>query len=387
MRAFTLATSIDRSRARCGFSPGRIATLVVGIGRLLSCFALFGFAQASLAVPFEAKVLAQARAEGAVVVYGTTDLAAAQPLIRDFEALHPGINVDYRELDSAECHRRFSKEYAEGTATADVVWSSAMDLQVKLVNDGHAMRYRSTEIDHLPPWSVWRTEAYGTTFEPLGLAYNERLIPQQELPRTHADLARFIVSGGSRFTDKVLAYDLANAGLGFLVATQDARASPAFWDIARAMGRAGVRMQPSTSAMLDRIASGQSLLAYNVLGSYSHRRALADPSIGLVYLKDYTLVVSRIAFINRRAAHPNAARLWLDHLLSRRGQTVLAQQSRLFSLRDDVPGEQTAAALKRMLGDSLKPIAIGPSLMVYLDRTKRAEFLKEWDRALTPGKP
>ena len=139
--------------------------------------------------------------------------------------------------------------------------------------------------------------------------------------------------------------------------------------------------------MLDRIASGQSLFAYNVLGSYSHRRALSDPSIGFAYLRDYTLVVSRIAFINRRAAHPNAARLWLDHLLSQRGQTVLAQQSGLFSLRDDVPGEQTAAALRRLLGESLKPIAIGPSLMVYLDRTKRADFLKEWDRALTTAKP
>jgi iron(III) transport system substrate-binding protein len=119
-----------------------------------------------------------------------------------------------------------------------VVWSSGHGPAVKLVNDGHAMRYPSTEIDRLPAWSVWRTEAYGTTFEPLGLAYDERLIPQDQLPRTHADLARFLVSGGSRFADKVLAYDLANAGLGFLVATQDARASPAFWDIARAMGRA-----------------------------------------------------------------------------------------------------------------------------------------------------
>src|SRR6185436_7258960 len=148
-----------------------------------------------------------------------------------------------------------------------------------------------------------------------------------------------------------------------------ARASPAFWDIARAMGRAGVRLQPSTSSMLDRIASGQSLLAYNVLGSYSHRRALSDPSIGLVYFRDYTLVVSRIAFINRRAAHPQAAKLWLDHLLSQRGQTVLAQRSGLFSLRSDVAGDETAAALTRQLGASLKPIAIGPSLMAYLDRT------------------
>ena len=399
MHASILVAALVRFRANrrrlgaapgssCASSAGRGATLIAWFAGLLFCFVLLCLAgQPSAASPAGTQVLAQARAEGVVVVYGTTDRAAAEPLIRDFETLYPGVNVDYHELESAECHRRFVKEYAEGSASADVVWSSAMDLQVKLVNDGHAMRYRATEIDNLPAWSVWRAEAYGTTFEPLGLAYDERAIPQQQLPRTHADLARFLATGGSRFTDKVLAYDPANAGLGFLVATQDARASPAFWEIARAMGRAGVRLQSSTSAMLDGIASGQSLLAYNVLGSYSQRRALSDPSIGLVYLRDYTLVVSRIAFINRRAAHPHAARLWLDYLLSRRGQTVLAQQSGLFSLRDDVPGDQTAAALKRMLGESLKPIAIGPSLMVYLDPGKRAEFLKEWNRAMTSAKP
>jgi iron(III) transport system substrate-binding protein len=334
----------------------------------------------------EPDTVSAAQREGAVVVYATTDIDVARPLIRDFEALHPGVRVDYRELESAEAHRRFLDEAARGVPGADVVWSSAMDLQVKLVNDGHALRYRSAEREHLPGWSVWREEAYGTTFEPVGLAYNEKLLAEREVPRTHADLARLLAAGGTRLHDKVDAYDLAHAGLGFLVATQDARTSPAFWDVARGLGRQGVHQHPSTSAMLDRIAAGQSLLAYNVLGSYSQRRAAADPSIGLVYLRDYTLVVSRIAFISRRAAHPNAARLWLDHLLSQRGQTVLARAG-LFALRSDVPGDETAAALTRQLGPSLKPIAIGPALMSYLDRTKRAEFLKEWDRAVAPGKP
>jgi iron(III) transport system substrate-binding protein len=261
-----------------------------------------------------------------------------------------------------------------------------MDLQVKLVNDGHALHYRSAEIEHLPGWSVWRSQAYGTTFEPVGVAYNEKLLAEREVPRTHADLARLLADGGARFHGKVDAYDLSRAGLGFLVATQDARTSPVFWDVARALGRHGVRQQASTSAMLDRIAAGQSLLAYDVLGSYSQRRAAADPSIGLVYLRDYTLVVSRIAFIGKRAAHPNAAKLWLDYLLSQRGQTVLAKAG-LFSLRADVEGDETAAALARHLGSSLKPIAIGPALMAYLDKTKRAEFLKEWERAVGPGKP
>jgi iron(III) transport system substrate-binding protein len=357
------------------------------IARLLAPLMLAALHGAAPAQPAgEPAMLAAARREGTVVVYATTDLAHARPLIRDFEALHPGIKVDYRELDSSECHRRFLDESARGAPTADVLWSSAMDLQVKLVNDGHALRYRSTQIGRLPAWSVWRAEAYGTTFEPVGLAYNEQLLADHEVPRTHAELARLLAASGTRFGDKLVAYDLAQAGLGFLMATQDARTSPAFWDVARAMGRHGLRQELSTAAMLDRIAAGHSLLAYNVLGSYAQRRAAGDPAIGLVYLRDYTLVVSRIAFINRRAAHPNAARLWLDHLLSQRGQTVMARAG-LFALRDDVAGEETAAALTRQLGDSLKPIAIGPALMAYLDRAKRAEFLKAWDKAVSPPAP
>jgi iron(III) transport system substrate-binding protein len=134
--------------------------------------------------------------------------------------------------------------------------------------------------------------------------------------------------------------------------------------------------------MLDGVASGRAAIAYDVLGAYARRRAALEPALGLAYWRDYTLVVSRIAFISRRAAHPNAAKLWLDHLLSRRGQAVLVERSGLYSLRDDVPGDANAAALARTLGSSLKPIAIGPSLMAYLDRSKRAEFLREWERAL-----
>jgi iron(III) transport system substrate-binding protein len=332
------------------------------------------------------QVITAAEREGTVVIYSTTDLAVARPLIDDFMALYPKLKVDYRDIDSAENHRRFLQETSAGTPSADVVWSSAMDLQVKLVNDGHALRYTSPEVPRLPNWAVWRDEAYGTTFEPVVVAYDKRLLAANEVPRTRAELARLLEGGNGRFKGKVTTYDLETAGLGFLVATQDARTSPSFWDVARALGKNGARLQPSTAAMLRSIASGECVLGYNLLGSYAGASARGD-TIGFAYLHDYTLVVSRIAFINRQAAHPNAGRLWLDYLLSRRGQTLLAHRVGLHSLRDDIEGDDTAAALARTLGASLKPIGIGPSLMAYLDRTKRGEFLKEWARAMGLVRP
>jgi iron(III) transport system substrate-binding protein len=324
-----------------------------------------------------------ARREGTVVVYGATDLAAAAPLIEDFRALYPGLTVDYHDLNSSELHQRFLDEMARGAPSADVLWSSAMDLQVKLVNDGHALRYASPEAESLPEWAVWKREAYGSTLEPVGLAYDKRQVAPAEVPRTHRDFAQLLAAHPERFKGRVITYDLEQSGLGFLFATQDEKASNLVWNVADALGRNRVREVASTSAMLDSLASGESALGYNLLGSYAHARLRRDDSIGFVYPQDYTLVGSRIVFINRRAAHPNAARLWLDHLLSLRGQTVLANRSGLFALRADVKPEAGAAPGFRAEGAPLKPIAIGPSLMANLDRAKRQAFLSRWKQALS----
>ena len=73
-----------------------------------------------------------AKKEGKVVVYSTTDTAAANFLIKDFQALYPGISVEYNDMNSTEVYNRFISEKAAGGASADVVWSSSMDLQIKL---------------------------------------------------------------------------------------------------------------------------------------------------------------------------------------------------------------------------------------------------------------
>ena len=48
------------------------------------------------------------------------------------------MSVEYTDLNSTELYNRFIAEEAAGQGTADLLWSSAMDLQVKLVSDGYA---------------------------------------------------------------------------------------------------------------------------------------------------------------------------------------------------------------------------------------------------------
>lgn len=327
-----------------------------------------------------AAVIAAAKQEGKVRIYASTDTNAATPLIKDFEALYPGVKVEYSDMNTTEMYNRVISEKAAGGSSGDVLWSSSMDLQIKLVNDGYAMTYKSPEAAKLPDWAVWRNEGYGTTYEPIVFVYNKRLLKPEEIPQSHADLVRVLAAHAERFKGKVTTYDIEKSGVGFLLITQDARLNPAFWDMAKAVGDASPRFQSSSGTMMERISSGENLLGFNMIGTYALLRAKKDPGIGIVMPKDYTLVMSRIMYIAKTAQHPNAAKLWLDYILSRRGQTIIANQSELGSIRPDVEGELTIQGLTKTLGSALKPIQVGPGLLTYLDQAKRLEFIKQWQQ-------
>lgn len=133
--------------------------------------------------------------------------------------------------------------------------------------------------------------------------------------------------------------------------------------------------------MLDDVRTGKALLAFNVIGSYALRARRSWPQLGIVFPRDYVLAMSRIALIPKRAPHPSAAKVFLDYLLSGRGQEVLATRCALFSIRSDVEGDTTAVSLSRSLGARLKPIHVGPSLLVFLDPSKRDAYLRRWRAA------
>jgi iron(III) transport system substrate-binding protein len=319
--------------------------------------------------------------EGRLVIYSTTDTDVARPLIDDFKAMFPRINVEYEDLTSTELHYRFVAETQLGGGSADVLWSSAMDLQSSLVSKGYAQTYESPESGSLPAWAKWKGQAWATTFEPIAIAYNKTLLPASDVPRTHADLAKLLNTSAARFKGKVITYDIGKSGLGFFLATQDVGAAPVFWDIAEGLGKADTRFASTTDAMLKQVASGKTAIAYNVLGSYAIAQARKDANIGYVFPTDYTLVMSRLQLINKKAAHPNAARLWVDYMLSKRGQTVIANQAGLYSVRSDVSGDTTAAGLAQTLGPSMRAIALGPSLIGYLDNQNYSDFIHQWRKA------
>ncbi len=332
-----------------------------------------------------AQVIAAANKEGKVVIYSALDTKAAQPLIKDFSALYPGVKVEYADLNSTELYNRFIAEVASGQGSADVMWSSAMDLQVKLVDDGQALAYASPEVPKLPAWAVYKNQAYGTTFEPAVFIYNKRLVAADEVPQDHAAFARLITTRADKFKGKVTTYDIEKSGVGFMFVVQDSKYFPGMKDLEKGFGVASYRVYASTGNMLEKVSSGEHLLGYNVLGSYALVRAKKDPALGVVLPRDYTLVLSRVMFIGKQAKNPNAAKLWVDYILSVRGQKLIGSDVELFSIRNDVDAEYTAATLTKQLGPNIKPIPVSAEIVTYLDQKKRLDFLADWKATLAAG--
>jgi iron(III) transport system substrate-binding protein len=256
-----------------------------------------------------------------------------------------------------------------------------MDLQVKLVADGHALTYASPEIKALPKWAVWKDAAYGTTYEPIAFVYNKRLVPAEDVPKDHGDLLKLLNAKPDFYKGKVTAYDPERSGVGFLFCTEDIKNFPAAWDLFKAFGKTGAKLYTSAGAMMERVTSGEHLIAYGIFGSYALGRSKKDPNLGIVLPKDYTMVTSRVAFISKQAKNPNAGKLFLDYLLSKRGQEIVANKADLYSLRSDVEGEATLKGVTQLIGDKARPVPIDASLLENLDQTKRLAFLAKWQAA------
>src|SRR5512132_68334 len=323
--------------------------------------------------------------QGKVVVYATTDAARASPLVKAFEAKYPGISVEYDDLNSTELYNRFISEEAAGSGTGDLLWSSAMDLQVKLVADGYALAYKSPELPNLPEWAVWKDQAYGTTAEPLAIVYNKRLVPEGDVPHTHAALLQLLDGKPDAYKGKVTAYDPERSGVGFVQLNQDTLVWPQAWDLFKAFGREEIKLYTSVGAMLERVGSGEHLIAYNVFGSYALARAKKDPSIGWLLPEDYTLITSRVALISGKARAPAGAKLFLDFLLSKDGQEILANQALLYAIRNDVSADASARRVSELVGDRVRPVPIDDSLLATLKPLPRLAFLKEWRAAMRGG--
>ncbi|WP_243633818.1 ABC transporter substrate-binding protein [Motiliproteus coralliicola] len=319
------------------------------------------------------------REQSVLRIYGAADFPVIKPFFDAFRERYPGVRIRYSEFGTRNLYQRFLERYPD---TPDLMLSSAMDLQVKLVNDGYAQPYRSPETAALPAWANWRDEIFGFTYEPAVIAINRQRMPGDQLPRNRAELLDLIRRHSDKLRGRIGTFDIAQVGVGYLTWSYDSRQSASYGRMLESFGSHQARLFPSSAAMLQALTDGEITVAYNLLGSYSHAWAKRHPEIQVVLPSDYTTLVMRTAFIPDNAANPTDAKRLLDFLLSREGQQLLADRSSLYPIREDITGETTASALRRDRRSPLRHIPLGPSLLIQTDQASRRALLEQWRRAM-----
>lgn len=317
-----------------------------------------------------------------LVVYSSLDLPLARPMIEGFQARNPEVAVRYEELLTGDIYDRIVKETDEGKQTADVAFSSAMDLQVKLANDGYAQRSDLPMSARWPRWANWRNTAYALTFEPAVFVYHKPSFKDAPPPATREQLVKYLAQQGDAMRGRIATYDIERSGVGFMFMARDQEQFPDIWSTIRVFGEAGIKLYSTSSAILERIADGRFVLGYNILGSYAAAWAANDPNVGIVLPKDYTIVMSRIGLVPAAAANADLGRDYLEYFMSAEGQTTMARQLRIAAVNPDVAGDNTATALQAAIGSQLRPVPVSPGLLVYLDQVKRNRLITRWNEAL-----
>lgn len=316
-----------------------------------------------------------------MAIESTTDLAIFEPIIQAFQVQRPGVAIHYNELTTNELNARLAGACDERKFVADLVISSSIDQQLKLINDGCGLAASTPTQGLLPDWAQWRNELFGVTFEPAVIVYNRAYFAGKSVPANRFDLID-LLRDGTAFTAKVGTYDIETSGVGYLLAFLDAAQATTWGRLVESLGRNEAQLFCCTSEILDRVSDGRLLIGYNVLGSYALARMDSDPRIGIVLPDDYTLVLARAAFVSRDAQSPEVARAFLDFLFSSTGRAILDGPARLFSPVNGAEQLFRLAPFADADPQSVRPVPFSPALMVGLDRAKREIFLSQWRAAL-----
>ncbi len=324
---------------------------------LLSC--------TSFAVPWEDRQLFEGTSSTVTLrVISSTDTALFAPIIDGFVAQNPHVSVEYLVAGSSAIYQEFRQRPND----FDVLVSSAMDLQLKLVNDGFAHPINS--ISH-PDWAQWRQSLFGFTLEPAAIVINKNAFATLTVPTSRHSLIQVLRANPDIFKGRVGTYDVRQSGLGYLFATQDARQSETYWRLMELMGGLEARLYCCSGEMIEELASGEIAVAYNVLGSYADARQDLADDIEVILPADFPTIMMRTAMVSASSATPDAATRFVQYLVSSQWNRTNSGTAPLPSLSAayDTDTQNT-------------PIALEPGLLIFLDQMKRRIFIEEWESAI-----
>ncbi|QUS37033.1 ABC transporter substrate-binding protein [Falsirhodobacter algicola] len=239
----------------------------------------------------------------------------AQKTVDAFEAAHPGITVDWVRDGTTQLMTRMAAEMQAGATPPDVLLIADTVTLEGLARDGALLAYDSPEAAAFDP-ALNSPEGYyySTKLITTGIVYNTRAA---DIPTSWADLEQPDYKGLVAMPSPLYS-GAALIHLATLVNDPDLG-----WAHYEALAANDARADGGNGGVFKAVASGEK--PYGVLVDYMALRAKADGSpVEFVFPKEGVTYVTEPVAIMKDAAHPDAARAFVDFVLSEEGQTLVA---------------------------------------------------------------
>jgi iron(III) transport system substrate-binding protein len=270
-----------------------------------------------------------AKKEGKVVWYTSLALPSAEKVAKLFETAYPGVKVEVHRTGSQRVLQRVMQELQANIKNADVIHTS---------DAGHFVLLKDKKLlaKHVPP-GVERFPAgfkdrdgfyYGLRATVTVIAYNTKLVPAAEAPRTWKDLL------DPKWKGKMVT---AHPGYSGVIATHVLALSHVYgWDYFKQLAQNRLMLVQSAVDPAGVVASGERPIAVNG-GEYTfYQTKKKGNPVEIVYPADGVPLIVSPAAITAFAPHPNAARLFTDFTFSREVQQVMADSEGLYTGHPEV---------------------------------------------------
>ena len=269
-------------------------------------------------------VSSAASAEQKLFVYTSMKESMIGDLKTAFVKKHPDVKVDFQSAGAGKLMAKIAAARESGKIMADVLWTSEVPDFYQLKAQGILLPYVPQDIKALlNPLPDYDGSFTAVRLGTLGIAYNTRLI--KEAPRTWADLQKPAFKG---------AYGIANPALSGTAYMSVAVLSKAFgWPYFEALRANGAKMGKGSGQVVDDTASGD-LVASLAVDYITLDKVDKGATLALVYPPEMLVIPSPIA-IFRNSPNVDSAKKFVDFVLSKDGQMIIANEGTL-PVRSDV---------------------------------------------------
>jgi iron(III) transport system substrate-binding protein len=262
-------------------------------------------------------LLAAARKEGEVIYYTTQIVEQIlRPLIRAFQGYVPGVDVKYVRANGLALVVRMTNEARAGRVQADA-WCMVDGVQALLAG-GLADEFQVPHAGALPTELVdarrrWVAINVGVR----SAAYNTQLVPREHAPRGYQDLL------DPRFKGKIVWNPRSMTGAwGFISTVIKGMGDEQGMAYLRALAKQEIVPLPiAIRAVLDRVIAGEYAIGLEMNNTHAAISAAQGAPVKWVPLNPVSETL-QVVGLTKGARHPNAARLFLDFMVSRAGQAI-----------------------------------------------------------------